>query len=176
MGGCVGLKQRTSPLYIIHRKLLKGAKGEIGMTKCPTYNSIKEFASTGYDVLVTLLEKGEFEKLSVPRLRESVVKAGLESLWFPIVDQSVPRDLSAFDKFMTKLVTRIKRGKRIIVHCKKGHGRTGMIACCCLIKLGYSWDNAVRTVRAIRKDTSILESIQINFIKEYYMRQLTSEN
>ena len=87
----------NQPVYMINPELLKGAKGEIGMTMCPTYEAIKEFAAHGVNVLVTLLEKKEFAKLSVPKLREYTTEQGLESLWFPIVDEDVPTNLAEFD-------------------------------------------------------------------------------
>ena len=178
MGGCIEVKKRgrNQPLYMIGAELLKGAKGEIGMTKCPTYKDIKDFATEGFDVLVTLLEEKELEELSVPNLREIVIQAGLESLWLPIGDQDIPKDILAFDRLINAIVSKVKEGKKVIIHCKKGKGRTGTIATCCLIKLGYCWDDALHTVRTIRNNKSMQHRSQMKFIKDYYLKLIAIES
>lgn len=50
-----------------------------------------------------------------------------EFLRFPIADGGVPDDDDGFIAMIYELISRLKRGRRIYVHCWGGHGRTGTV-------------------------------------------------
>lgn len=67
---------------------------------------------------------------------------------YPIPDFGVPLDRDDFAAFVYVLATRLRAGERMLVHCGAGIGRTGVLACCLLIALGVSQENALKTVHA----------------------------
>jgi polymorphic toxin system DSP-PTPase phosphatase-like protein len=81
----------------------------------------------GVDIVVSLLEQDE-----VPGLIEAEIdlcyEIGLEFLWFPIKDGSVPPSASAFDSLIAKLGDAVGMGKSVAIHCRAGIGRSALVA------------------------------------------------
>lgn len=101
-------------------------------------------------VLVTLLEEFEMKKLAIPMLREVAVRAGLESLWLPVADVSVPMSMESTTYLVDQVVARMSGGDTVVIHCRGGLGRSGTIAACCLVACGKKSATAIRLVRAAR--------------------------
>jgi ADP-ribosyl-[dinitrogen reductase] hydrolase len=106
----------------------------------------------GAAAVVTLLELHEFTLLKVERLGEEVRRRNM--LWFhlPIVDVSIPDQ--RFEEqwgIAGKEVRAILRGGRdVLVHCRGGLGRAGVVAARLLVELGMAPAEAVARVRAAR--------------------------
>ncbi len=115
------------------------------------------------DVLVTLLEEFEMQALAIPSLLAAAKRAGLESIWFPIRDVSIPRSVDETVALVERLLGKLRAGRTLVVHCLGGLGRSGTIAACCLTARGRSpWD-AIAIVRKAR-DGAIQTSEQERFV------------
>lgn len=103
-------------------------------------------------LLVSLMEEHEYAMLEIPALRDRATAAGLEVVWFPIEDVSVPAraELGAFTRFIAGLTTALRGGKTVVVHCRGGLGRSGTVAACCLVGLGIPSSDAIGATRAAR--------------------------
>jgi protein-tyrosine phosphatase len=103
-------------------------------------------------MVVTLVESGELVSLNVPTLGEEVVRRGMQWLHLPIADFSIPGE--AFEARWSREGQRIRNALRcgvdIVVHCKGGLGRAGMIAARLLVELGMEPKLAIRQVRCER--------------------------
>ena len=54
---------------------------------------------------------------------------------FPIPDRKIPKDILSFSKFVYRLyrtIKQLKENEKIYVHCKGGHGRSGIVVACLL--------------------------------------------
>jgi ADP-ribosyl-[dinitrogen reductase] hydrolase len=75
-------------------------------------------------------------------------------LWFhlPVVDVSIPDE--RFERRWAvdgkELRSLLRRRLDVLVHCRGGLGRAGMIAARLLVELGMESTNAIATVRAAR--------------------------
>jgi protein-tyrosine phosphatase len=69
----------------------------------------------------------------------------------PIDDFSVPVtfQVPVFWKRAEEVAATISTRKRVFVHCGAGFGRTGMFAVAVLMKLGYSYGEALAEIRAV---------------------------
>jgi ADP-ribosyl-[dinitrogen reductase] hydrolase len=98
------------------------------------------------------MESHELVHLQVGRLGEAARSIGLDWYHLPIRDVSVPSN--AFEtQWRTsgeELRGRLLGGQSLVVHCRGGLGRTGLIAARLLIELGEVPRKALQRVRAAR--------------------------
>ncbi|MGH2598827.1 MAG: ADP-ribosylglycohydrolase family protein, partial [Dehalococcoidia bacterium] len=158
--------------------------GAIGMTLCPgkhqTYGhtgswqrdlaiDLGAIRDSGAVALVSLMEGAELEGVQVhPGSLQAGARAlGLEWHHLPVRDVSVPDD--AFEDGWAyagpRLHDHLRCGRRIVVHCLGGLGRTGTVAARLLIEGGVDPDVAIRAVRVARPGA--IETLE----QERYVRQ-----
>src|SRR5262249_3558125 len=97
-------------------------------------NVVRDWGAAG---VVTLLEPHELTMLRVEKLGEEVLRR--EMLWFhlPIVDASIPdkRFEQRWKGVDKELCSILCSGRHVLVHCRGGLGRAGMIAARLLVEL-----------------------------------------
>jgi len=90
--------------------------------------------------------------LGVANLGVAANKASLQWYQLPITDGTVP-DIQ-FDKAWLRVapavLQHIRSGHKVVVHCRGGLGRTGMLACFLLVELGEDPEHALNKVRMAR--------------------------
>ena len=148
---------------------LDGVRGRIGLTFCPgkkQQNSmtgpwdrdlevdLKTIQSFGAAALVTLMEDHELREVGVPsdQLEAGAAAHGIEWHHLPICDVSIPDEhfeiLWVYSG--SRLWKLLCQGRNIVIHCRGGLGRTGMVGARLLVELGLEPDAAIRRVRAAR--------------------------
>lgn len=144
-----------------------GYTGRIGMTFCPgkqqadaltgawerdLKSDIQTIKDWGATTVITLLEPHELDMLGVPDLGKMVVMHGMEWMHLPIQDASVPNGSfeQQWDELGGRIRSRLASGESIVLHCKGGLGRTGMIAARLLVELGEEPQEAIHRVRSSR--------------------------
>jgi protein-tyrosine phosphatase len=74
--------------------------------------------------------------------------AGIGVAVYPIVDYNIPAKLPEFRDLVIKVVEQyLKKGKRVLVHCKHGKGRSGLFVAACLVYKGYNRLDAIKMTR-----------------------------
>ena len=152
------------------------AGGALGLTHCPgrcggSYGirnldaDLAAIESWGADLVLTLNEAHEFERLGVPALPSKA--AARKFIWrhVPIPDFGAPttETWQAWNKARPDILQVIDQRGRIVLHCAAGLGRTGTIAAKMLSELGLSPQAAIELVRARRPGT-IETSAQMDFV------------
>jgi ADP-ribosyl-[dinitrogen reductase] hydrolase len=141
--------------------------GKVGITFCPGKKGPSVFGAPwdrdltvdveairawGASSVLTLIEPHEFDLLSVKGLPKAVRDAGLVWHYAPIPDVSVPG--SAFKTVWRTIGPRVseqlRSGGSIVVHCRGGLGRAGMVAAMLLTMMGEDPRRAIERVRAVR--------------------------
>jgi ADP-ribosyl-[dinitrogen reductase] hydrolase len=157
---------QTHPLQIASVAAGEGC-GRIGITFCPgkcqpdaltgawqrdLATDIAAIAKWGAAIVVTLLEDHELDTLQVRALGEHLRKQHIEWLHLPIRDVSVPCGWfeADWEQHGEGLRARLRAGFDVLVHCKGGLGRAGMVAARLLVELGTPTDEAIAMVRAAR--------------------------
>ena len=158
---------QTHPLQIAEVRA-SPAHGRIGITFCPgkqdkmahtgawerdLATDLDAITAWGAKMVVTLVEPFELQVLKVPTLGSEIQQRGLDWRHLPIADFSVPDDHfeQQWQTHGQDIRTLLRSGTDMVVHCKGGLGRAGMIAARLLVELGMIPDDAIRTVRAARK-------------------------
>jgi protein-tyrosine phosphatase len=107
----------------------------------------------GVGVLVSLMEHDEYSDLEIPDLTQKAEEQGMEVLYLPIPDYGVPNasEDDDFRPFVEDIANRIEEGETVVVHCRGGLGRSGLVAASVLVALGHSAEEAIDTVRGTRQ-------------------------
>ena len=104
--------------------------------------------------MLTLLEAHELDDLTIPRLGAEVERRRMLWIHMPIRDVRTPS--AAFEakwpEVSSALRARLETGENILVHCRGGLGRAGMISARLLAETGVDPDLAMERVRAVRPD------------------------
>ena len=110
--------------------------------------SFQEMRRLSIDQILSLVSMEETEQKS-PFYAEAIKSNDMpcEYVSYPITDAGVPGDRHHFAAFVEEAATRLKNNKRLLIHCSGGIGRTGTMACCILIAMGLSEDDAEIAVR-----------------------------
>jgi ribA/ribD-fused uncharacterized protein len=97
----------------------------------PTQESVNELEEYGVRYFIDLTMEGE--TLIVP------YKTEYTRINYPIHDRRVPIDWKSFTLFiinLSKIIIELKSHERVYIHCKGGHGRSGVVVACLLCYLG----------------------------------------
>jgi len=159
--------------------------GVIGMASCPGIRTVTSFmAQDSHDLrihlqqikdwgaccLVTLLGAEELHDYGVPGLIKETELIGMRHYHLPIMDLGVPdqRFETAWEEVGMILRQQLATGRKIVLHCYAGMGRTGTIAARLLVEFGLDPELAIAQVRLARPGT-----IQ-TWTQENYIRQCQS--
>jgi ADP-ribosyl-[dinitrogen reductase] hydrolase len=109
-------------------------------------------AAWGAAAVVTLIEETELQELEIWDLEKEVRRRFMEWHHLPIRDVSVPD--AAFERSWivdaARLQALLDAGANVLIHCRGGLGRAGMVAARLLVERGVEPDAAMREVRAVR--------------------------
>ncbi|KAH7966621.1 hypothetical protein HPB49_018136 [Dermacentor silvarum] len=119
------------------------------------------------DVFV-LCTRGELSLYRVPTLLAEYESHGMTVHHFPVPDGTAPAIGQMLD-ILREIGEAIQQGKRALVHCFGGLGRTGVVAACLLLNLDDSMapERAVRKVQELRGTRAIQTVKQYNFIHDF---------
>ena len=104
----------------------------------------------GVDTVVSLLTPSEIRELQLDGEREACRAAGIEFIHFPIADRGLPDSAAAFTALIRRIEAQLEQNRGVLIHCRAGIGRTGMLASLVLIALGADADSAFARVGARR--------------------------
>jgi len=120
------------------------------------------------DLLVTLLQANELTDLQIPDLFKQVQTYGMQTCWFPIHDFGTPNSMPALQRLVEQILADLAGGQTVVIHCKAGLGRTGLVTASCLVALGHSPEVAFKILRQARPgsvETLAQEAYVVEFAK-----------
>ena len=144
--------------------------GIIGISACPGYrdesgclelyeerllNDLTSIRNWGAVAVVTLLDNLEIRNLGVSDLPNTL--DWLSLIWFhlPMHNKRAVPGVEfelLWDSERDILCQLLREGKRIVIHCKEGIGRSGLIAARLLIELGSPPELAINAVQQARSE------------------------
>lgn len=113
--------------------------------------------AAGIRLLVTLTEQPLDPRPEV---------SGIQGLHFPISDMGIPATPRAVDHLCQTILAAMDEGLPVLVHCKAGIGRTGLILACCLVALGREPEQARFELRRLHQ-SYIQTETQERFVDHY---------
>lgn len=159
----------THPLQIDELPV-PGAGGIVGMTFCPGKSGTSVFgppwrrdlaadlaAIRAWDaaVVVTLMEAHEFAQLDLLEFPQIMRREPFRWLMLPIRDLHPPEEgfERQWEHVRGRLHAELLAGRKVLLHCRGGLGRTGTVAARILVEFGVAPHEAIRLVRAARPGT-----------------------
>lgn len=163
-------QQKTSLTHPLRVDALSvpGVPGRLGLTFCPgktgpalyggawnrdlrtDLDAIREW---GAGAVLTLMEPHEFGLLGVADLPQEMRRQPFAWHWLEIRDSDVPdeRFERGWPEIRASIHEVLQSGAGVVIHCRGGLGRTGMIAALLLVEAGVPADQAIAAVRQARK-------------------------
>lgn len=117
--------------------------GNLAVGHAPmSYAELDSIKSQGIDAIVNLC--GEYCDLH--EIEES---SGFEVLFLPVADETAPK-MKEMEEALEWLDEAIYLGKKVLVHCRHGIGRTGTFVTAYLLRRGFSLKQAGKMLKATR--------------------------
>lgn len=107
-----------------------------------SYDELDSIKSQGIDAIVNLC--GEYSDLH--EIEES---SGFEVFFLPIPDENAPA-MTEMEEGLEWLDSAIYLGKKVLVHCRHGIGRTGTFVTAYLLRRGFSLKQAGKMLKSTR--------------------------
>jgi protein-tyrosine phosphatase len=104
----------------------------------------------GITQVVSLLEPDEEVQLGLENEHAECERIGLRFHSFPIPDCGVPADTEAFADLVHQMQVDLEQGQRIVIHCRQGIGRSGLLAACVLMSFEMPMKDALERITLAR--------------------------
>ena len=126
----------------------------IALTECPGRStpyaeSVARIIAWQPTLVISLVEEHEFPS-GTAAFQASLAESGIRWRHFPIRDYDVPVSAAPWASVSRAARSIIDEGGRVLVHCRAGLGRSGMIAARLLVERGMAPEHAIAKVRAAR--------------------------
>jgi hypothetical protein len=134
---------------------------------------LASLVALGVEAFIDLTRPGELGMTGYgPRLDSLAESYSREVAYYrhPIGDMSVPQP-EEMRAILDRLESLLGYGRRVYVHCLAGRGRTGTVVGCYLVGRGWSGEDALARIEALRVDlTSSGRSPETRRQRQYVLR------
>lgn len=160
--------------YIISEQIMFGWYPSPPDTSGIYSNNIDALISTERNVFVNLTTLDETSSLYdyKPYTKHHLPETLFLS--YPIPDCGIPTDNDSFCKLIVKLYELIQKGMKLYIHCRGGHGRSGIVVGCLLINMGYNVEEVLKLLTMAHKTREYIPDYpcpqtqeQIQYIRDY---------
>jgi ADP-ribosyl-[dinitrogen reductase] hydrolase len=145
-------------------------RGQIAIAGCPGRSTqaqlpyaaerllqrdVATVARWGASAVVTLLDSLEMARLRLQALPSMLAHERIAWHHLPLDPRQVPNPSfeQSWSTLSAPLATIVREGGRVVVHCRDGRARAGLVAALLLVELGSAPQDAINRVRAARPGT-----------------------
>lgn len=138
-------------------------------------DEINVWRNAGIDSITSLLTPDEVKDLDLGAEPHLSKTHSMSFHSFPISDRAVPSSQAEAASFIRVLREELEKGHKIVIHCRQGIGRSGLIAAALLISAGVSPEEALRRISQARGVT-VPETPEQRGLDFTFSRLLTASN
>ncbi len=130
-------------------------KGRLGMMARPRggewlEDEMIELKNNQVKQVVSLLEIEEAKELELSREKQECEKQDIKFLSYPIKDRHVPDSMKDTVEIGLQINHSLEIGNSVVLHCRQGIGRTGLLTSVVLLQQKYSLDYILSYLTNIR--------------------------
>jgi protein-tyrosine phosphatase len=158
--------------FTIASLLVKGG-GKLGLCRLPGRSDelaadVAVLANWKPGIVVSLTEISEMTELGAGLLSALLSAQNIQWAHFPIEDFCVPSKgvATQWSALSERLHTVLDQGQNVLLHCRGGLGRSGMIALRLLVERGEVFDDALARIRIVRPG-AVETDAQMAWAKEH---------
>lgn len=111
---------------------------------------IESWKREGVGTVLSLLTPEEENDLDIAAEGSTARSHGMKFWSFPILDRQVPASENHLSRALKNLDAELEAGRNVVIHCRQGVGRTGLVAACLLVMNGIEPEAAVQRLSAAR--------------------------
>jgi protein-tyrosine phosphatase len=113
-------------------------------------DEIAHWHHSGVDTVLSLLSPDEEQTLGLGDEAETVRAQDMDFISLPIPDRQVPGSETELASVLERVNAKLSAGKKVLVHCRQGVGRAGLVAACLLVSTGLDPRTAVKAASSAR--------------------------
>ncbi|MBE1292296.1 MAG: protein phosphatase [Rhodobacteraceae bacterium] len=136
---------------------LELGNGALGISPIPggdgdLARAVETIVAWGATLVLTLTEGHELEAAGAQNLNQELADHKIDWRHWPIADFQVPPDQEAdrWAGLCDDVALQVAAGARVLIHCKGGCGRSGMVLLRVLLDAGVASGEALARLRAVR--------------------------
>ena len=160
--------QNGSYKSVLYAGLAPGKYNKSTNTQRSLDDDLKVIANSNVKVIICLMQWSELEKLKIINYPRKAQEYGFIFYHLPIIDGSYPND-SDVNSVINIAKCHLSKGQSVLIHCREGKNRTGLICGCCLVKFGYNRYEVIEKIQNCRPGSlqSINQQKYITSFKNY---------
>lgn len=113
-------------------------------------DEMRGWRTAGAGMVVSLLTPGEEAEFELEGEAEAAAAAGVRFAAFPVPDRDTPASCDRFRELVSEVAGELAAGNGVVIHCRQGIGRAGLVAAGVLIAAGLDPAAAVARVSTAR--------------------------
>ncbi len=113
-------------------------------------DELESWKTAGVNTVVSLLTPDEEHEFKLENEGPWARAQGINFMSLPIPDRQVPHSESSLNLTLQQMDDALSSGKNVVIHCRQGIGRTGLVAACLLISKGWDPETAVEFLSRTR--------------------------
>jgi protein-tyrosine phosphatase len=136
-------------------------------------DEMSNWRRSGVNTVLSLLTPEEEQDLDLKHEGHEAKALGMRFASLPIPDRQVPNSESEVSAVLDRIDADLLAGKNVVVHCRQGIGRTGLVAACLLVSKGLTPATAVKALSDAR-GASVPETTEQRRWIDHYAAVLAS--
>ena len=144
----------------------QGKPDKNGVLAQDPLSNISQIKKWGASAVISLLNDKELTDYNSQQLGDNIRNAGLTWFHHPFEDNGVPTEkfTQRWKQQQSALHEILKAGKKVMIHCRGGKGRTGLICAQILLEMDVPFDQSVELVKSNRQGALSKDS-HIEYLK-----------
>ena len=131
------------------------------------HDELANWRQAGANTVFSLLTPEEDRDLDLTHEERETKGQDMGFRSFPIPDRQVPDSETRLARVLEKLDRELASGKNVVLHCRQGIGRTGLVAACLLVTKVLETKTAIKRLSAARGQSVPETAEQRRWIDHY---------